>query len=35
MWMEMADEDKDGKVYLVDYEALVLKSLRSQGIEID
>ncbi|CAD8146004.1 unnamed protein product [Paramecium pentaurelia] len=35
MWMEMADEDRDGKVYLIDYEALVLKSLRSQGIEID
>lgn len=29
MWMEMADLDGDGKVYLVDYEALVLKSLKS------
>ncbi|CAD8046959.1 unnamed protein product [Paramecium sonneborni] len=35
MWMEMADQDRDGKVYLIDYEGLVLKSLRSQGIEID
>ncbi|CAD8140305.1 unnamed protein product [Paramecium octaurelia] len=35
MWMEMADQDRDGKVYLIDYEDLVLKSLRSQGIEID
>ncbi|CAK72667.1 unnamed protein product (macronuclear) [Paramecium tetraurelia] len=35
MWMEMADQDRDGKVYLIDYESLVLKSLKSQGIEID
>ncbi|CAK92466.1 unnamed protein product (macronuclear) [Paramecium tetraurelia] len=35
MWMEIADQDRDGKVYLIDCEALVLKSLRSQGIEID
>ena len=26
--MEMADEDRDGKVYLKDYEALVLRSLK-------
>lgn len=28
LWMEMADEDRDGKVYLKDYEALVIRSLK-------
>jgi Ca2+-binding EF-hand superfamily protein len=28
LWMEMADLDKDGKVYLSDYEDLILRSLK-------
>ena len=28
MWMEMTDLDRDGKVYLSDYEAFVLMSLK-------
>lgn len=28
MWMEMTDLDRDGKVYLTDYEAFVLMSLK-------
>ena len=28
LWMDMADTDKDGKVYLTDYENLVLNSLK-------
>lgn len=26
-WMEMADIDRDGKVFLIDYEDVVLRSL--------
>ncbi|CAD8137352.1 unnamed protein product [Paramecium pentaurelia] len=35
LWMEMADEDRDGKVFLKDYEALVIRSLKQQGIVLE
>jgi hypothetical protein len=31
----MTDTDGDGRVTLEDYEALVLKSLKQQGISLD
>ncbi|CAD8131968.1 unnamed protein product [Paramecium pentaurelia] len=35
LWMEMADQDKDGKVSLVDYEDLIIKGLQQQGIKLE
>ncbi|CAD8142665.1 unnamed protein product [Paramecium octaurelia] len=35
LWMEMADTDQDGKVSLVDYEDLILRGLRQQGISLE
>lgn len=35
LWMEMVDTDNDGKVFIEDYEAYVLKSLQQQGIVLE
>jgi hypothetical protein len=35
IWIEMTDSDGDGQVTLEDYEQLVLKSLKQQGISLE
>lgn len=34
-WMDMVDLDRDGKIYLKDYERFVIKSLKNSGFNID
>lgn len=35
IWIQMTDSDGDGKVTLEDYEALVIRSLKQQGVVLD
>lgn len=35
IWMDMTDENRDGKVTLEEYEAVVIRSLQKAGFKIE